>query len=513
MGNFNSSAKFDIIVNLPPELILLVLSYLSITDVTHCLLVCRMWHEIISDLGPYWNRAAARMVGMSVNAVVRCASSFSTPRDFFIAARKNKHKMKSIKFSCAWVDFSLPTNLQFTHCLYARDGTMARVQKINCVNQNQSNQLVVERVSDYGLTKRISSVSSLLLHPHSRIAWAYASNKHLFWVTRSGVWNGFDLQSNTQLFQWEGHLLKNGEGVAISCCKQCFLAVAVHWESCCLDQNAHHSTHSMQIMSLGEEPREVVNWKVCKVSHNHSVFVNHDSRYWIRETFVLSETSVKHNGVCKQHRIVLQSDCCTLVQSLKMDVPKVKLTEPECINCCYSMEYREIEPSSRDRSSEVVFSSDKLLMGMIFDHDLYTWKWEDTPKLINVASLPQLHTCNVVKLVALGHLYAIIAYLFDTHLMEYQLCIVSVQTGEIFAEYRKSEKFYDWKFCCHIDPLHKFYFMCDGSHGQDWLNDIHCRSGSIITLHNHNGKIHFESISLNSRASQSWRRHWRCIVK
>ena len=513
----NTAPKFDIISNLPPELVLLTISYLCVTDVAHCLLVCRIWYDIISNLAPYWQDITIRHIGLSKNAVLRCSPLFPTPRGFYIAAKKHKSRLRATKFKCEQIATQYTTF--FTHCLDANSDTVVRTQRLS-VNQNQpSNAIILERLystSPY-TPPEIHSVCSYPLRLNSSVAWAYANNDYLFWVTRSGMWNGYDLVENLQLFCWNGSLLKDGKGITVSCCNKCFLVFAVHWAPVHLDQNNHYSTCSMQVVKLGDRQsrtRKILPWKLFRVNHNHSVFVNYDSRYWIRETIVLSESETKQEGICQSHRMILQCDCCTVSQTLTM--PECQMSEPQCINCNFDLEYGAVKrPIVRDLSSEITLSSDRNLMGMVFDRKLHVWKLGNSPELSTTASLVvQGKTCNRIVLVALGHLYSIIAYLCDSYLMDYTLHVVSVQTGETLAVYQRTERFYDWDLCCQVDPLHKFHFLCNEN--EEWLNDIQCNNipdTPVVTLHNHHGRIHMEAIALNKNTQRSWRKHWRLALR
>ena len=533
----NSSAKFDILSHLPPELVLAIISCLHLKDVTKCLLVCRQWNKVISNLGSYWRSEAGRVIGLSKNAINRCSHSFSTPRDFYVAAVKHKSVVKSIKFKCSQIELSTLSTDEpsvFTHCLFARDGMLVQTQKISVANHNQKYQCSLSLEKVESTCRNSQSVCSLPLDPNDcAIAWAYASKNFLFWVTRNGTWNGYDLRTDTELFHWRGHLLKDGQGVGIGCCEKCLLVVATHWYPTSSNQSTHNSTFSMQIAKLcvgdsdnGEEDpgvKNVLPWEIFRMNHKHSCFVNHDSRYWIRELLVLPNSENKgEEGICQSHGIILQCDCCTVTQSFTM--PGKQLTKPTCLNCQYSLncdqENDTTEVSTRRLSSKVCLSSDKQLLGMVFDNKLHVWKCRDNQEsmhteLLSVAALTRKQTsaCNEVKLAALGHIFSIVGYLDDMHLMDYKLHIVSTQTGETLSQYRRVEKFYDWSFCCRVDPLHKFYFVCD-QENDDWLNDIQCNvpDAPIMTLHNHYGRINVEAVALSKTAKQGWRKYWRCAL-
>lgn len=530
----NSPAKFDILSHLPPELVLVIISYLRLNDVTRCLLVCRQWNNVISNLGPYWRNAAVRVIGLSRDAISRCSESFITPKEFYVAAMKHKSRVKSIKLKSSRIE--LPTDVPslFTHCLFAKDGMLVQIQKIEVSgNQNQKNKWELSLETVESTCRNSQRICSLPLHPNDcAVVWAFASRDFLFWVTRNGSWNGYDLRADTELFHWSGHLLKDGQGVTISCCEKCFLVVATHWHPTPPKQSICHSTHSMQIVKMcvggsgtsRETPAviEVLPWEIFRTNHSHGTYVNHDSRYWIRELLVLPGTDQKEEEeICQSHNIIMQCDCCTVVQSLSM--PMKELSKPTCLHCQFNLQSSQVndttKPSVRNLSSEVCLSSDAQLLGMVFSNKLHVWKCRENTdskftQLLSHSTLTrnETGTCNRVKLVALGHVFSIVGYLDDTYMMDYRLHIISTQTGELLSEYRRIEKFYDWNLCCQVDPLHKFHFLCEGSDG--WLNEIQCNipEAPVVTVHNHHGKINVEAVVLNKTSAQGWRKHWRCAL-
>ena len=546
----NKSVKFDIISNLPPELLLAILSYLPIKDVTRCTLVCQNWFNIIAHLGVFW-KSRAESLGLTRDAVLRWHGipSFRSPRDFYIAAIKYKKHLKSNKLISSSVEHAIPNEELFTLCLYANKSTLVRIQKTtDAVNQNCSNQLVVERVSSVRPQNIITTdkTSEISLHRDTKVVWAHVKGNNLYWISRCGTWSGYNLKTNQEVFTWNNPLLKEGHGITVTSCNNCSIFVASHWVPTYSDMTDSCNTgsaYSLQIVKLaeceGDHSRVILNWKLFQQNHNHSTFVQHDSRYWLRRTHILSCSSghTKEDGVCNTHRLILQCDCCVIVQTIEVqslsDTGEFQLLtrEPVCINCKFSMEYSELKPPVNRISSEVTLSSDQLLMGQVFDKKLYVWKFNeqyqndflsnhhhqttDYIKLSSLSVLPGYEMsamCKGVKLAALGHILTIVAYLDDTHVMEYKVQIVLTKTGEVLFEFRRIEKFYNWTICCQIDPLHRFYFMCDSN--SDWLNLVQCNIPDvpIVTVHNHNGKLHLEALQCNRIATQTWRKYWRCAI-
>ena len=562
MGNCHG--KFDVLSNLPRELAAIIVCHLGQKDVANCLLVSHSWNEIISNLTPFWWRAMERHVGLSREAIVRSAAGFSTPKAFFIAAKKYKTYIRSNKLRASPVDYSQAMDLQFTLCMDAKEMKIVRSQKSEvkngngAQNKNSTYRLLVEGVnqltSDSGTELEIESIATFPLVNDASVAWARVVGDNIFWVTRQGDWRGINYKSQEEIFSWTNNLLNNGCGVTVACCKNCSMLVAAKWMPLSGDR-VNQSAYALQVVGLGckeEEggekggtPKELVTWKMFRENHNHSIFLHHDSRYWIRETLITSRSHGKQRvgELCHQHTLVVQSDYCTVVHTIKVESNSahresqqeyISIGKGKCINCSYELKYSDEshkKQHSRNVSSEVNISYDESLLGMIFKKELHVWKFSPDDshatnhtdssniEFISKTSLSESTgggASNSTRLVALGHNLSIVGYLNDTYAMDYRLRVIMTYTGEALMELRRIERFYDWSLCCQVDPLHKFYFMM--MQDEEWLNKIPSSDtmpgNLIVTLHNHSGRLHAEAIQCyQPELKANGRKHRTCFIQ
>jgi hypothetical protein len=421
----NSAAKFDIISNLPRELVAIIICHLSQRDVANCLLVSHSWSDIIRNLAPYWWSAIERHIGLSREAIVRSAASFSTPKALFIASKKYKIQVGSNKLRSCPVDYFPAMDLQFTLCMEAKEMTIVRSQKLkensvdSMLNQNCQYGILVERVnqftSDCGTELEIEPVATFPLINDTSVAWAHVAGDNVYWVTRRGVWTGLNYKTQEEIFSWKNNLLNNGCGVTVACCNDCSMLVASQWMPLGAGDGVNNrSAYALQVVSLGgtrekeegegdgekrggKQPRELVGWKMFQANHSHPLFLHHDSRYWIRETIVASKSHgrQKSGTLCHKHTLVVQSDRCTVVHTIEVeninssgqnstdsqDVAHIRIGAGECINCTYKLKYDDESGqdkhtyNTRNISSAVNISSDESLLGMVFKKELHVWKF------------------------------------------------------------------------------------------------------------------------------------------
>ena len=420
-GMGNSSAKFDIISNLPRELVAIIICQLSQRDVANCLLVSHSWNDIIRYLAPYWWSAIERHVGLSREAIVRSAASFSTPKALFITAKKYKAQVGSNKLRSSPVDYFPAVDLQFTLCWEAKEMMIVRSQKLkensvdSMLNQNCQYGMLVERVnqltSDCGTELEIEPIATFPLINDTSVAWAHVAGDIVYWVTRRGMWRGVNYKSQEEIFSWKNNLLNNGCGVTITCCKDCSMLVASQWMPLGIEGadtlSINKSAYALQVVSLGSargekeeneekergegKPRELVGWKMFQSNHNHPLFLHHDSRYWIRETLITSKSHGRQmvGTLCHKHTLVVQSDHCTVIHTIETEDTNnsaqdthIKIGAGKCINCTYKLKYSDENgradkhySTTRHISSAVNISSDESLLGMVFKNELYVWKF------------------------------------------------------------------------------------------------------------------------------------------
>ena len=516
----NSAGKFDIVSSLPPELILIILSLLRVKHVLRCLLVCRVWYQIITHLDPYWKERAVRSLGLSWEAAQLALRSFPNSRLFYVATRKHMARVEKSRFEYTKVESPELDAFPFVHCLQARGGFL--VHTVRAGDEIDLEQgIVVQKVLWNGPSIVVEKLYYISLGQYSNVAWAHADSHNLLWVMRDGVWGGYstDQQGDLLSFHTVHPLINDGQGVKISCCAKCHLMVAAYWGR---SLAAEETTCTVQMVKLSSCAsgnvcggyREVAKLQTLKVRHNHQVFINRDSRYWLREVVVLSGSDEMVEGVCTSHSLILQCDCCTILQTFRF--PEPVLSHTRCIHCDHGFKYRETKTNVKNVSSQLCLSSDGKLLGMVFDNTLVVCRvpvgTERHTKLLSKARLSHrpAQTSGDVQVAAVGHICSLIHYQSETYPMDYRLHIVSNQTGHTLTELRRAEKFYSWKVCCN-DPLHRLHLM---GHEEDWLSDVQSSvpHTPMVTVHNHHGRVHIESIRTSKSVSQSWRKHWRCAI-
>lgn len=191
------AGKVDFVLELPPEVLAVVLSYLTFTDVLSCFLVCRSWKETILHLGPYWS---GLLQGLGVS--LRTASLFPlSHKHLYLAVKRHLRVAGSLDLVCS-VPFCHPhyprpaygerklLHFSSKHCVVVwRDGSCLRVEEVVSAGE------VVYSV-------RLGSVT---LADGLSVKWVhYSSDGCIYLADSSGFLRSYELESGRELsiFSW-----------------------------------------------------------------------------------------------------------------------------------------------------------------------------------------------------------------------------------------------------------------------------------------------------------------------
>ena len=198
MGNkwISACAKRDFVLELPPEVCVVVLSFLRLSEVLTCLLVCRRWRDTILKLSLYWTNQIQKL-GMRApkGSLLPPLASY---KDFYLAAKRYRFEVEALEVECvqpacfpcvAWpadshYRDSLPRLVSQLQVMVWREGSCLRAEEVLCVGE------VV-------YTKKLASVK--LSCGDLPLEWVHFSGHNggrLHWHHRSSVGGGMEVWSS-----------------------------------------------------------------------------------------------------------------------------------------------------------------------------------------------------------------------------------------------------------------------------------------------------------------------------
>lgn len=197
MGNgwTPSTAKVDFVPELPPELLAVVFSYLTILDLFNCLLVCKQWRSSILHLRPYWTKLLLGL-GVSLRSVSYGLETLSSYKDLYLAVREYCSRAEALNLVSS-VPVCYPCSpwlASKVHCVSKLSVVlwMERVEEVS--------YLRVEELVSSGEVVYARSLGSVVLGDGLSVKWAhYSSNGCVYWVDGSGLCGGYDVERDKQL--------------------------------------------------------------------------------------------------------------------------------------------------------------------------------------------------------------------------------------------------------------------------------------------------------------------------
>ena len=195
MGNIFAT-KLDFVLELPPELVSVVLSYLTLPEVLNCLLVCKKWRETILHLVPYWTNLLHGL-GVPLRTVSCDLGAFSSLKDLYFRVRSHLRVAKSLEWACS-VPVCYPHYQWQGQCLHfgSKHGVMIRTGTAKGAN----NSLVVDSIVGGGEVVYAKRLGYVALAGGVPLKWGhYSSSGCVYWADRSGLCRGYDVESGKEL--------------------------------------------------------------------------------------------------------------------------------------------------------------------------------------------------------------------------------------------------------------------------------------------------------------------------
>ena len=215
---------FDILSNLPPELVLKITSYLRPRDVLRCMSVCRNWNGVLSvrEMAPFWRRACV-YAGLPESYAHEQIKRSKYPSELFHETRLHREVFKSLTPELNVITGQHPFESS-TKCEYAGQGLFVKTVDFSSLSYEET--VIGELSSDCKSIKKIDSMSG----EYGQVSWAAIVADNLVWQTQNSHWFRYNIQNHTfhkMLFS----KLQMGMGDTIGYCRHCLFIIAAGTEN------------------------------------------------------------------------------------------------------------------------------------------------------------------------------------------------------------------------------------------------------------------------------------------
>ena len=450
-----SVVTVDFICHLPLELVAEILSFIAISDVLSCMMVCREWHDKILSLQSYWRRAV-KCLGVSPYLIQKNVGEGF--HDYFTLALKVWKGRKYISSSAPEVSHSSVRfhHRTYFHCTYCRHGTLVGSLYEDFVPVAT---LVYKFQPGSKRLMKKNQFAPVIRSPLGRICWSNVFCDYLLIATACGLWVGYDLPTNRQLLDWKGPELYD-QSVSICCCEYCYLVVTVKLVS---HRRSMESYWELDIITLGRG-HTLPTLSHCSIATTDYVPSSIVS-YGCKNVAILSKVGSRYKKeFCNSHSLILQWANTVAIHTVDSD-RQISQIPLKVFDSDMNDLSRDTLQESKHRNTPFLLSSDNSLIGFIFADKLHVWNLNMLTHESSVC-IQRSHKDAHVHLLGLGHLYSLIGY----ESQDGQLKVALTRSGKsIFSTHGFSGVFSDRQQTIGTPPP---YFLFLGVVDEHWLNDV-----------------------------------------
>ena len=411
MGNRGPSlaaTRCDFVSELPPELVAKVFSFLTVSGVLKCQLVCKDWRQIIPHLRPYWTR---KLLDLGVPPVAISLGVASLPpnhRDLYLTTRRRLQEARTQELvSCEAMCYPYYSwqgvEQDYLHFMHRQNIVIRR----DC--DEEASFLRVEEVVCGGVVyvKRLGYVQ--LCDNTLVVKWTHYSGSDgcVYWIDSLGVCRGHDLRNDREVctIEMSKVLVKGGRGegtreiaeerlvckgkersasdekweetdtrfrglakmerclvttgyagwsdaeVQLAECESCSMAVLCRARSFMRDARCSHI--KLQVVRLGGGHVQEVATIETSLTHTSSCQNTRPRPRGGVTKMSLSGSGGTQGGMCIHHYVILQPMVVVSVKWSRDTKPPYHLVT--CTNC--TCDHTSPRPGGRDREEAVSMSS------------------------------------------------------------------------------------------------------------------------------------------------------------
>ena len=455
-GEREDGPTVDFLSLLPAELVLRVCLFLSSRDVTRCLLVCRAWFGRLSQLEPYW-RAACAAAGLSGVMVRKFGPLHKTSRGLFLATKNYLQSLAAPPPTTVNLTKGYPFDVRYSH-QYARQGCIIGT----LYRDFQPREIVVERVRGGRLTRTHTLRLAFSSRSEHRVVWGSLLETQVYvCATASGRWSLYDLSSPgpvSPALCLAGDTLYDTE-LRLSSCERCGLvamAKLVSFHS--VNEQSFWDLRFLRLCRSLVPPTHLLHFRL---HHNNADIVGRRVPHGKRWVWLLSKAPPPSpRESCSSHLLLLQwaNTITSHVFSATGTGMRLVSHTPHLSYLTPSSSLDSALYDSGGLNTEFVLSSDRQLVGVVFQARLHVWGvWSG--KELSQVTLPVREQFEQLRLLAVGHLLSVVGLQYSTELL-----LVLTLTGQVI-----------WR-CTGFAQQHSHMvppyteLLCLSE--EDWLSDI-----------------------------------------
>ena len=429
----------DFLSLLPPELVVLILSYFDAKEIFKCMLVSRHWYDVITNCEPYWKSVLLRRVGITHHILKENHSNYHSMREFASVALKFQKHIRNAK--PLFKSYQVLNDAGMTLTLRPAEPTQNGIFLGHEVHPGPTGR----EVGKYALSIRavfphdiITEVLSLVVSQQFIIMWSWSSHRYVVVYGSNGEWVRCKMEPReapVDVIRCIDEIYSMAY-YEIGCCPHCCLIAVIPkmprdgslWDVEIVKLISGRLEPEKATCAFYFLPHESLRGNVFLQAHNLVVIP-------------VPDHGCDSHGFCCNHKVLLQFGAGFALCSLQIQDNSLIV---ETIRTYCPLNDPAYFASVSILGHKLAVSHDMQLVGYFLDGFVYTWNMEtgEGRRLVNYR-FPTKGDC-----IAIGHLFLLVR---GSGLIR----IISTITGQLLL-------------------LHRIKYTGDntvyGPRKQDWLN-------------------------------------------
>ena len=456
--------KLDLLIQLPPDIIQHITTFLGVRDVLNWRLVCKDWKEVLINpaLSAFWRRATV-WVGVPAENVKTLQPQLRHVDDVFHRARHYTHHIARLRPEPMVLRGRYPFESS-TRCFYAGQGYFVKTLHHQSLEEEET--VIGELCPHRRIIKKVASIKG----SYGDVVHAAVFANHVVWETSNGRWMRYNLETQTHSRLFEKIVKKeNTDGIGF--CRHCLFLVIGNSET------IMHSYHWTLRMIKVEGNKFVEAIHRPPIPHKITAYSPRP----------VKPILVSKDG-CKTHRLIVQGGTggCVFDVTHSMEENKIEISKSlATLNPHYDLEIAVMVATC---TSRFMLSPDEsyvaLLCSIVYPYltglCLYFFDLETFARSLYVR-IDWREGFDDCKLLAVSPLYAVIAVGHSDGTAK----VVHCRTGRVISSISPLSKVrppaYTLARQTHVYML--------GAYGDECLSDISGKLSAAIFFRKGNGNI------------------------
>lgn len=451
---------WDLLSELPPEVVLKITTFLKVQDVLKCLSVCKQWFKVLSlgEMTPFWRRACLH-AGLPDYYIKQRMTYCIFPSELFHEIRLHKETVASLHPEISSLSGIHPLESTMK-CEYAGNGFFVKTVDYTSLAYEET---VIGRLCPD--KKSITKLDSFI-GKSGQVIWARCFAGNVLYETNGSNWYRYHIKTR-QFFELSSGRLQRGVWSTIGHCRHCLILVLAGTEN---TMHGYSWLFHFFVYNNGRDQNPVEQKCKLPIPPGITQFIPRPVKAHL----------LQENGSCSSHRLIIQGGTGACVFRVTHDDEGIKIS-PKPIGTLNPFYDTEAAVMVVNTTSVMTLSHDEQVIGILtnvvypFTSGLCLHIFEtDTYKRVLSVKVDWKDGFNDAEVLALSRFYTVLGVGHSKGIVK----IVDSHTGRVLLSRAGLSRGLP-----PVVPMMRLLSVhFQGTYGDECLVDIRQRFFSLMVL-------------------------------